>query len=296
MRIYTPLSIVILILISACFLGPFAFEAYAQEESGAIDRPLDEQEIAAELSNPVGNLWNIVFQNNLTFLDGDISDKTRIRWLTNFQPVMPVPLTRKWNVILRPILPFVSAPVPLANGNFDRQTGLGDLTVQTIFSPNKSGITWGVGPVLGFPTATSKGLGSDKYTAGPLALGFYTSPSFVAGLIFFHLWDYAGKSSRQDVDVSTLQYVAVYVTPSAWTFGVGTPIITANWEADDDDRWTVPVGPSVGKLFNVGIPLQISLEGSYSVVSPDTYGEEWNIRLIVKPVIPGLIQNPIFGN
>jgi len=285
-----------MILILALVLITFVPELTAQDKSTESDGQLSEQDIASELSNPVGTVWNIVFQNNLTLLNGDISSKDRVRWITNFQPVMPVPLTRKWNVIARPILPFISAPVPLANGNFDRQTGLGDFTFQTIFAPNKkSGFIWGVGPLFGFPTATSRGLGSSKWTAGPLALGVYASPSFVAGALITQVWSYAGKSSREDVSAASLQYFAVYITPSAWQFGVGTPIITANWEADDDDRWTVPIGPSIGKLFNVGIPLQISLEASYAVIHPDTYGERWNFRLIVKPVIPGLVKKPIFG-
>jgi hypothetical protein len=31
------------------------------------------------------------------------------------------------------------------------------------------------------------------------------------------------------------------------------------------------------------------------VVHPDTFGERWNFRLILKPVLPALIQEPIFG-
>ena len=30
------------------------------------------------------------------------------------------------------------------------------------------------------------------------------------------------------------------------------PIITANWEADSGDQWTVPVGGGAGKLQHVG--------------------------------------------
>ena len=30
---------------------------------------------------------------------------------------------------------------------------------------------------------------------------------------------------------------------------VSAPIITANWEADSDDRWTVPLGGGFGKIF-----------------------------------------------
>ncbi len=44
--------------------------------------------------------------------------------------------------------------------------------VQSLFfSPSKtsdSGVTWGVGPALLFPTASEKALGADQYGAGQL--------------------------------------------------------------------------------------------------------------------------------
>jgi hypothetical protein len=43
------------------------------------------------------------------------------------------------------------------------------------------------------------------------------------------------------------------------------------------------------------MPFQIGTEFSYAVVHPDTYGERWNFRISLKPVIRGLIQQPLFG-
>jgi hypothetical protein len=31
-----------------------------------------------------------------------------------------------------------------------------------------------------------------------------------------------------------------------------SPIITANWEADSDNRWTVPIGGGIGRVFKIG--------------------------------------------
>ena len=30
------------------------------------------------------------------------------------------------------------------------------------------------------------------------------------------------------------------------------PNITANWEADSGDKWTIPIGGGVGKVFKIG--------------------------------------------
>ena len=49
--------------------------------------------------------------------------------------------------------------------------GLGDIVYQGFFTPAKSGkVTWGVGPVLTFPTATDIRLGAGKWSAGPAAI------------------------------------------------------------------------------------------------------------------------------
>ena len=54
-------------------------------------------------------------------------------------------------------------------------------------------------------------------------------------------------------------------------------------------------GIIIGKLFKIGgLPIKFILEGQYAVVHPDDYGQEWNIRFTVTPVLPSLLKNPIF--
>jgi hypothetical protein len=75
------------------------------------------------------------------------------------------------------------------------------------------------------------------------------------------------------------------VLPGAWSIGAG-PSITYNWEADEGDRLTVPIGLGVTKTVRFGkIPAKLRAEIHYSVVRPDTFGEKWNIRLQITPVI-----------
>jgi hypothetical protein len=77
---------------------------------------------------------------------------------------------------------------------------------------------------------------------------------------------------------------------------MGSPVIVADFEADGGDVWTVPVSLGVGKTFKIGkMPFQISFEASYAVVHPNTFGQRWNFRLQLKPVIPALVKQPIFS-
>ena len=53
-----------------------------------------------------------------------------------FQPVLPVGLTKNWNLITRPVLQlYNSLPVPVAPGDTDRTTAFGDLILLELLSP-----------------------------------------------------------------------------------------------------------------------------------------------------------------
>jgi hypothetical protein len=57
-----------------------------------------------------------------------------------------------------------------------------------------------------------------------------------------------------------------------------SPIITANWEADSDDRWTVPIGGGIGKIHRIGrLPVNLQLAGFYNVERSDN-GPDWTLR------------------
>jgi len=66
--------------------------------------------------------------------------------------------------------------------------------------------------------------------------------------------------------------------------------------SDSGDQWNVPVGGCVGQTMKFGkLPVNIKVGGEYSVVSPDTFGNRYQFRFQITPVISGLIKNPIFG-
>ena len=65
------------------------------------------------------------------------------------------------------------------------------------------------------------------------------------------------------------------------------PIITADWTADSDDRWIVPVGAGGGKKVMIGgkLPLNLQTQMYYNVVSPD-FGPEWQWRVQAQILLP----------
>ena len=66
---------------------------------------------------------------------------------------------------------------------------------------------------------------------------------WVFGALVQQLWSFAGDGDRQDVNQMLIQPFVNYNLPDGW-YVVTAPIITADWEADSDDRWTVPSAPA----------------------------------------------------
>jgi hypothetical protein len=65
------------------------------------------------------------------------------------------------------------------------------------------------------------------------------------------------------------------------------PTISANWKADSDNRWTVPVGLGLTRTMLWGeMPVKLRAEALYSVVRPDDFGDEWKFVFRIAPVIP----------
>lgn len=257
--------------------------------------------------NPVADLISLPFQNNTNF---DVGRSNNTQNILNIQPVIPISLNQDWNLVARLIVPVIYQP-PFFSGRQlaeieavlgpsvgDTQFGLGDFNPAFFFSPKKPlplspgvGLVWGVGPVFAFPTATDDRLGSDKWSAGPTFVAVLLSKTIVGGFLVNNLWSYAGPDQttlrtlngpltvrRPDVNAMTLQPFFNYNLPKGW-YLTTAPIITANWEAGDDNRWTVPVGGGLGRVFNIGKqPINAQLSAYYNVVTPDDSGAEWQLR------------------
>ena len=73
--------------------------------------------------------------------------------------------------------------------------------------------------------------------------------------------------------------------PGGW-YLVSSPVITANWKADSDDTWTLPVGGGVGKVFRVGeLPVKGTIQGYYNLERPE-YAAESTLRLQLQFLFP----------
>ena len=113
--------------------------------------------------------------------------------------------------------------------------------------------------------------------AGPATVVLTMRGQWVVSSLVRQLWSFAGDGDRQDVNQTLIQPFVNYNPPGGW-YAVSAPIVTANWEADSDDTWTVPVGGGMGKIFHLGSQaMNASAQIFYNVESP-RYGLDWSAR------------------
>ena len=251
----------------------------------------DLAEIDRKLNNPLANIWSLTFQNNTSTKRGDAIDGTEYSNNLFFQPFMPFPMgiDDRTMLTLRPVFPLVTQPVygpadPRRSVSHD--TGLGDIQLLTLAGPNRAdGLIWGAGLTLAFPTATEDTLGQGKYQGGPALMAFYNGKPWVGGLLLQHWESYAGDSDRADTSRTDLQYIIRRSIPGAASIGMG-PTVSVDWEADEHNQLTLPIGLGVTKTVRWGgLPVKLRAEAHYSLIRPEDYGTDWNFRLQITPVI-----------
>ena len=215
----------------------------------------------------MSSIWSISNQfNNFELNNGQWNNN----W--NFQPVLPVSLTKDWNLITRPVMPFYNiVPHETAPGEFKRAAGLGDLALLELLSPAHSG-NWvlGAGPTAIFPTATSGFTGQGKWQLGPSVVVGYLTKEYFIGVFPQQWWSIGGQHGRPDTNQMNLQPIATLFFGEGWSIGYSGNIL-ADWNAPSEDVWTVPVGLGLGKVVKSGASArQDSARGAvYASASPD---------------------------
>ena len=75
-------------------------------------------------------------------------------------------------------------------------------------------------------------------------------------------------------------------TADAGSITCGDAIITADWKADSNERWTVPLGGGVGKIVRFGkLPVNFQTQLFRNVEKPE-FGPNWTWRLQAQLMFP----------
>lgn len=252
-----------------------------------------QSDLASATANPIASMISVPFESTW-----DFGADNGTAYILNIQPVVPVNIG-DWNLISRPIIPLIDVggvttgipgvpidPTDPGLAGIDGATGIGDINYSLFFSPTNSGsVIWGAGPSISLPTATDPLLGTEKWSAGPTVVALVQPGPWTIGMLARHLWSFAGASDRSSVNQSVLQPFVNYKLDQGWYLS-SSPVMAANWEANSNNRWTVPLGGGVGRVFKIGQqPVNVRVEAYGNVLVPEG-GPDWATKFTFQLLFP----------
>jgi hypothetical protein len=271
------------LLLFAALITFSGIQAVAQDDAKqSTTKDQGGGDLRSAVQNPISSLISLPFKFTFDYgaPDGEAS-------FLNIQPVVPITVGN-WNLVNRAIIPLIHTngevagtpgiPNPIEG---DGATGLGDINYSLFFSPVKyDKVIWGIGPSITIPTATDKELGSEKWSAGPTGVVLFQPKWGTFGMLARHLGSFAGDSDRKNINQSLFEPFVNYNLPNGW-YLISDIIMTANWDLDSSDIWTVPIGGGVGKLFKIGNQaINARTEAYYNVAKPDNAPDwQWGFTL-----------------
>jgi hypothetical protein len=273
----------VVLTLGALGLSPCLFAGSAQAQG----------DLAAASANPIASMVSIPFESSW-----DFGADNGTAYIMNIQPVVPVRVG-DWNLISRPIIPIIDVggtttgltgapidPTDAGLASISGATGLGDINYSLFFSPANSGpLIWGVGPSVTAPTATDPLLGTEKWSAGPTAIALVQPGPWTIGMLARQIWSFAGASDRSNVNQTVLQPFVNYKLSDGWYLS-SSPVMAANWEAKKSNRWTVPLGGGVGRVFKLGQqPVNMRVEAYNNVEIPQG-GPDWVTKFTFQLLFP----------
>lgn len=232
--------------------------------------------------NPLADAISVPFSNETNFRLGPYRQTGNV---LNLQPVVPFRLNDDWNLVTRTTIPLQSQ-VRLSPS--DGPTfGVGDIVPMVMLSPAHPGdLIWGVGPTFSMPTATDRRLGTGRWAAGPSGVLVVQPDPWVFGILASQLWGIGDpRPGETMMNRTTTQLFAVRNFDDGW-YASSSPIITADWSEKGRDRWTVPLGGEIGRVFDPGGQAMVVSAGAYYNVVRPREGAEWQARVGLTLIFP----------
>lgn len=257
------------------------FIAYSRgQEKPPVPQASSAQELANKLANPVASLISVPLQNNTDYGIGPYNGSKNT---LNIQPVVPIPLSKKINLITRYIIPVIDQRD--VTGDKTHQFGLSDATLSAFFAPvnSKNGLIWGVGPAFLVPIGTNDFLTTKKWGVGPTALVLKQAKGLTFGVLLNQIWSFAGDKDRTDVNQMFIQPFFTHNWKSGAGLGVNAEI-TSNWQAGNATAFINPVVSGVTKLGTQTI--QLAIGPRIPVAGPAESKAKFGFRAVLTFVFP----------
>lgn len=251
-------------------------------------RPLKDTTASARnaAQNPVASVISVPIQGNTAF---GVGPYRRALNQTLVEPVIPFRLSESWILITRTITPIVV--LPRLSPSQEVKYGLGNMEPQFYISPAHPGrLIWGVGPQLYLPTASDDTLSVNsslvpvgrKWGGGVGTVGLTRYGHWLGGLLMSNEW--AGVNHNH-VNELTMNPFLYFNFQRGW-YLVSSEIMTADWTASRNQRWTVPAGGGVGKIFRLGPQMLNARVQAWSVTERPDRGPNWILQTQLQLLYP----------
>jgi hypothetical protein len=214
--------------------------------TSAAASPSDQEaSLQKAAANPVSSLISLPYQFNGNFDEGPLHT---IGATMNVQPVIPMALSARTNLIFRMIVPISYVPVMSTNPQSGGVLGLGAINPQFYFVPSRSrAFIIGPGVSLLLPTTTNPLIGPNKWAAGPDFAVVEQGSSGVYGFIANNVWSFAGSPSNVALNTFFIQPFYSRTLAHGVTLTASSQT-SANWNAPGNQKWTVPLLFSLSRL------------------------------------------------
>jgi hypothetical protein len=189
----------------------------------------------------------------------------------------PIRLDIDRNLFARTLRPVASNPAHAPTPR--RKGGLGEIPA----SPEE--LIWRVGPQVVRPIRPDDPLSAGDWRAGLASVAFAVEGVRMYGALPSDRCALAGELDSGSANGFLIQPFVNYNLPDGW-YLASVPVIRADWTAPSGQKWTVPMGASIGKLGRLGeMPLTMQAGYYYNVERPDG-ASDWALRLQVRLTFP----------
>lgn len=211
-----------------------------------------------QANNPLANMKALNFHNYYVPELAGVDDTANTFWVRYAQPVS----TGVGDWLVRASLPVSTVPT----GMQENESGLGDGNVFAayLFDTGDPSLSYGVGPLLGVPTATDDVLGRDQWSAGAAAVLFDArSAHFQYGGLLTYQHKIGGSDRAPDTNLLAAQPFGILQMGNGVYFR-SSGIWAFDLESGD---YSVPVGAGLGRVVKIGkVVLNFFAEPQFTVL------------------------------
>ena len=161
-----------------------------------------------------------------------------------------------------------------------RKGGLGDLP------EDPWTLTWKLGQEIVRPVASDEPLSAGAWSAGVASVAVAVEGVRLYGALGSERCALAGEVDRGTANGFLIQPFVNYNLQDGW-YLTSVPVINADWQAPSGQKWTLPIGASIGRFARFGeMPVSVQAGYYYNIERPDG-GSDWALRFQLRLLFPG---------